>query len=165
MLDKTAKIIATFFYVGLAPKAPGTVGSAAAIALAYLTIYAALHIGAGMRDIFISLLFCTCSFIVAGHMATVKYMRNTGSHDPKEVVIDEVAGVFLACTICCAYPLGVQLWESCLLIFLLFRFFDIVKPWPVSWADGMSHPFGVMLDDLLAGVYSAVIYIAIALLV
>jgi phosphatidylglycerophosphatase A len=79
-------------------------------------------------------------------------MRETGVKDPPSVVIDEVAGMLLAAT---GIPWG---WKPALLLFLLFRCFDIVKFGPAAWADGREGAAYVVADDLVAGVYAHLAY-------
>jgi phosphatidylglycerophosphatase A len=139
--------IATVFGVGRVPRAPGTFGSLAAIPLAW-----GLHWAGGV------MLFsaATVFLLVAGYWASRVYLDGK-NEDPSEVVIDEVVGMLIA-----LWPLSWGLsmsgtaahvfpWPGWVGGFLLFRFFDIVKPPPVSWAD-RPGAFGVMLDDVVAGV-------------
>jgi phosphatidylglycerophosphatase A len=92
-----------------------------------------------------------------GWRASTVYVARTGTEDPGAIVIDEVAGQWLVLVVA---PLDV--WYF-LLGFVLFRLFDIVKPWPVSWADRrIKGGLGVMLDDMLAGVYGAAIVVVVA---
>jgi phosphatidylglycerophosphatase A len=134
--------------VGSVPKAPGTFGTLAALPLAWL-----LHWAGG-----IALLAAgTVAVTLAGHWATARYLEATGRDDPSEVVIDEVAGMMLA-----LWPFSAMLgvagveahvfpWPGWVLGFVVFRFFDIVKPPPVSWGERAPGALGVMLDDLIAG--------------
>ena len=95
-----------------------------------------------------------------GWWASSEYVRWAGVEDPSAVVIDEVAGQWLALVL--ADP---HLWWTWAIGFAAFRLFDIVKPWPVSWADRTLHGgLGVMLDDVLAGLYGVVVLAAILLL-
>ncbi len=145
-------LIATFLYVGRIPLAPGTFGSLAALPLAYL-----LHRFAGFP------LFVVVTIIVflLGWAATRAETRGRKDHDPGEIVIDEVVGQWIA-----LWPLSGGLWfmsvdpavfpyPGWIGGFLLFRVFDIFKPWPVSWADRQTTALGVMLDDVLAGLMAA----------
>jgi len=147
------RFIATWFFVGLAPFAPGTFGSLAALPFAIV-----LHAAGG----FPALLIATILVFLLGWWATAKETAGKEDHDPGEIVIDEVAGMWIT-----LFPLSATLWYLELDIailpwpgliagFALFRLFDIFKPWPVSWADRKSTPFGVMFDDVLAGVYAGV---------
>lgn len=138
----------TFGASGYAPVAPGTMGTLAAMPAAYLLI----ALG-GMT----ALLAASVIAFLSGWWASAVYMRRTGrSEDPKEIVIDEVAGVW-ACL--CGMPLLYQSPDVTtqfllfLAAFVAFRAFDIAKPWPVSVIDRrMKSPLGVMLDDLAAAV-------------
>ena len=86
---------------------------------------------------------------VVGTFAAQKASVLLNNQDPKEVVIDEVAGQGIALIFC---PLA---WPWFLAAFILFRFFDILKPWPVGWIDRNLHGgFGIMADDLVAGLYA-----------
>jgi phosphatidylglycerophosphatase A len=130
-------IISTWFGAGFSPWAPGTVGTLAG--LPFIFIFKLLdgsfyHFGFTVFIIFI------------GWWAAEKYIKMNGGNDPQEVVIDEVAGVSIALLF---VPLS---WLSFFAGFALFRFFDILKPWPVSWADKkVKGGLGVMLDDIFAG--------------
>ncbi len=91
-------------------------------------------------------LAATLALLALGTWATQRVIDKYGVHDPGAVVVDEIVGVWLALFLLPASVLLVALG------FVLFRFFDIVKPWPVSWADkSVPGAFGVMLDDVLAG--------------
>ncbi|HGG06694.1 MAG TPA: phosphatidylglycerophosphatase A, partial [Aliiroseovarius sp.] len=125
------KFIATFAYVGLLRPAPGTWGSAAAIPVAWLTHWALGFPGFVAVGI---------ALFLVGWWATAGYTRGTGIHDPSEVVIDEVVGMFIALA-----PLSGGLWFAGVAPhvfpypgwiggFVLFRIFDIWKPSPIGWA-------------------------------
>jgi len=83
-------------------------------------------------------------------------MAATGSPDPGSVVIDEIAGMLLAAT---GIPWG---FRSALLLFLLFRIFDVFKFGPAAWFDGRKGPAYVVADDLVAGIYAGLAYRGIA---
>ena len=139
-------LLATWFGVGLLPKAPGTWGSLAALPFAWW-----IATTGGYVAIFIGVLL----IFMAGCWASEIYIQRMGGEDPGPVVIDEVAGQWLAVSL---VPPDILLYS---LGFLLFRFTDIVKPWPVRWADsGIKGGFGIMFDDLLAGLYAAVLLYA-----
>jgi len=138
-----AKIIATFFGSGLAPKAPGTFGS-----LAALIIGVALEYYRGTIILAASAAIC----LIIGTWATHVYIKATNQEDPKEVVIDEVVGMWLTLLI---FP---NTYAGIAIAFISFRFFDIIKPWPVSYFDKkVKNAFGVMMDDVVAGLYPAII--------
>lgn len=140
--------IATGLGSGLIRPAPGTWGSLAALPLGVgLVAYG----GAGALACAIiglipmSLWSIRCYLEVKGS-ASVGQSKN----DPSEVVIDEAAGVWVALLVA---PLS---WPGVLCAFALFRFFDILKPWPVSWFDRTwKGPAGILADDLAAGLYAA----------
>lgn len=137
-------LLATWFGSGYSPKAPGTVGSLAALPFGYV-----------IADQFgmYGLAFAVALVSIIGIWVSNVYMAQAGEHDPGPVVIDEVAGQWLT-----LIPVAVALtWQGMLLAFVLFRIFDIFKPWPISWADrDVSGGLGVMLDDILAGIAAAI---------
>lgn len=136
-------LIATWFGSGYAPAAPGTVGSLFALPVGWLIA----EFGGALW-----LLLATILIAFAGIWTANAYMAQAEEHDPGPVVIDEVAGQWLA-----MLPLAAMLtWQGVLAAFLLFRLFDIWKPWPISWADrAIGGGFGVMADDILAGIAAA----------
>ncbi len=142
--------LSTWFASGKAPFAPGTFGTLAALPFAWL-IHA--HLGPNALTIASLLVFAVGIPISNAHM------RITGStHDPSEIVIDEVAGVWL---LLAALPLTLNAY---ILGFVLFRIFDVLKPWPISWVDRkVGGGFGVMLDDMLAG-FMAILVVLSAIL-
>ncbi|QFT95854.1 Phosphatidylglycerophosphatase A [Roseovarius sp. THAF8] len=148
---RAAQLIATFGGVGYLRPAPGTWGSLAALPVAAL-----LHVLGGPVLLGLGI---AVSFAL-GWWATALETKGKEDHDPSEIVIDEVAGqwlAFLPVSIGAAHA-GAALWElwpGFLTAFLLFRLFDIWKPGPVGWADRQGGAFGVMLDDLIAGLFAA----------
>ena len=144
------KMLATWFGAGLLPKAPGTWGSLAALPFAW-----AMADWGGPALLAVATLVVT----VVGWIVSDAYVRRTGVNDPSEVVIDEVAGQWL--TLLAVPPDPVFYVAG----FALFRLFDIRKPWPVGWADReLGGGLGVMVDDLLAGVYATLVLNSILLL-
>lgn len=135
-----ATLVSTWFGAGLLPVAPGSWGSLAALPVAWLI----LAFGSP-RLLFLAALI---AFLI-GWGAARHYMLYTPAKDPKEVVIDEVSGQWL--TLLFAEP---SVWWHWLLGFLLFRLFDIVKPWPANLIDRRNGAFAVMADDTIAGVYA-----------
>lgn len=147
-----ARLVGTVCGVGYLHPAPGTWGSLAALPLAL-----GLHLLGG----FPLLVVATAAVFVAGTWATGVMTAGQKDHDPSEIVIDEVAGQFIALW-AISYPSwahGIEitaLWPGWVAAFLLFRLFDITKPGPIGWADRRGDPLGVMLDDVIAGVFAAV---------
>lgn len=141
-----AALIATFFGSGLLKPASGTWGSLAALAPGLLI---AERFGAS------GLLISAALAYGLGHWASTVWINGTEDKDPSPIVIDEVAGLWLTLTLAPLTPLGAAL------AFGLFRFFDIVKPWPVRWADkNIGGATGIMLDDILAGIWAALVLLA-----
>ncbi len=143
--NRPATLIATWFGVGLLPWAPGTWGSLAALPLAWTAV-------AGLDPfafpVVIALLFA------AGWWASAEVVERDGGADPSYIVVDEVVGQLIALSVVPADPLYYAL------AFLGFRFFDIVKPWPISWADrSVKGGLGVMLDDVFAGLAVAIVFV------
>lgn len=141
-----ARIAATFFWVGHAPVAPGTWGSLAAVPCAW----AMLALG-GWKLLAVGALIATLiGFWSSGH-----YSRALGWKDPGEVVIDEVAGQWIALLPAALHPVSFAIG------FVAFRIFDITKPFPAGWADSkLEGAAGIMVDDLFAGAYAALAVIA-----
>lgn len=156
MLNKLALIIATFFGSGLAPKAPGTMGSLATLPLAFLMAYFF-----GRNGIVIA------AFVVffIGYWATNQLTKNSDEKDPSKVVIDETAGQLMSFVLVADYLQGDLSVKSLVAYFIgfgLFRFFDIVKTGPVKWADSkIKNAWGVMLDDVFAGIFASIVLLLI----
>ena len=128
---------------GAAPWAPGTVGTAAAV-IPYLLWFQYWSTGW-----FLALIVVT---FVVGVWLCEKTSEDLGVHDHSGIVWDEFVGYWLTMF------LAPQGWEWALVGFVLFRFFDVLKPWPVKWADRrVAGGFGIMVDDLLAGVYAWIV--------
>ncbi|MEK6732888.1 MAG: phosphatidylglycerophosphatase A [Candidatus Omnitrophota bacterium] len=140
MRDRIYKMIASIFYVGYLPVAPGTLGSLAAIIL-YSFIYKSAIIMAAVILIVIIL-----GFITSGRVE-----KMFGEKDPGEIVIDEFAGMLIS-LYCLPLTMGYVVAG-----FLLFRFFDIVKPMPISNLEKLKGSMGIMSDDIVAGIYSNMI--------
>ena len=157
-MPRLATIIASVFGIGYFGVAPGTVMSAVAVPLAILI---ALYGGGGIAVLIASLIALAIGIAACG-----EHVRATGREDPSECVIDELAGQWLACAFCLlplgglAPPSGISL-PAFAVAFLLFRLFDIWKPWPVSWADQeLKGGLGVMMDDIIAGLMAGVLVVA-----
>jgi phosphatidylglycerophosphatase A len=140
--------LVTWFGSGYAPKASGTFGSIAALAPAY---FIREYLG------WQALLAMSWVMFLVGVWLCEKYLVAIGEKcDPKEVVIDEVAGIWLTLAF-----LPHNLWGYAF-GFVLFRAFDIVKPFPISWLDRrFKCAFGIMIDDMAAGAFAAATYLII----
>jgi len=132
-----AFFFSTWFYSGLLPKAPGTWGSLAALPYAWVILQ--------QSNPLVLLIFCILVFIL-GIWSTKVYMDTTGRQDPGEVVIDEVVGQWLPFL----FVPELSLFNF-ILAFVLFRLFDILKPWPIRIFDRQHNAMGVMMDDVIAG--------------
>ena len=164
------RFIATLGYTGLIPWAPGTFGSFVALLLAIWVYYLG-----GIYWYLALWLILT----VVGYLAVAAETRGNEDADPGEIVIDELSGQWIAVAPAlwwidinlykwmttepslmlqfnAAWNVGALLLPA-LVAFAAFRFFDILKPYPVSRADRMKTPLGVMLDDVLAGIYAALV--------
>lgn len=127
---------------GLAPVAPGTAGSVVGAALAFVTVALPLTVRLMVAIALISIGIWLC-----GESA-----RRLGRHDHPGIVWDEIAGMYLSLL---AVPLSIWLWALC---FAVFRLFDILKPWPIRDLDHrLKGGLGIMLDDLVAALYTALI--------
>lgn len=142
------KLFLTFFGSGLAPKAPGTAGSLAALIVGILIIK---YIGTQ------TLFLLTVAITIIGIFEINKYEKLTGSHDNPQIVVDEVSGMWISMFI--AYEIALSLdnqygiWIAYLLSFIFFRLFDIWKPSTIGWIDQeVKGGLGVMGDDVLAGI-------------
>ncbi len=128
------------FGSGLAPKAPGTFGTVAAI-----PVYLLLSLLVSLPGY----LVITALFSVVGIWICDKTSKDLGVHDHSGIVWDEIVGYLITMIL---VPLT---WYWVLAGFVLFRFFDILKPWPISILDKkVSGGFGIMVDDIVAGVFS-----------
>jgi phosphatidylglycerophosphatase A len=137
-----AFLIATWFGAGLLPKISGTWGSAAALPFAW-----AIAWWGGPWV----LLFASLAAFVIGIWAAGVFSAHAGVKDASPIVIDEVAGQWLTLFLLPVNPVAY------LIGFFFFRLFDILKPWPANWADReLPGGLGVMLDDMIAGVYAAI---------
>ena len=146
LLRSPTLLLAFGFGSGLSPKAPGTVGTVAAIPLWWLLAQLPLQ-----SYLLIVALAAIVGIVICGRAA-----EKLGVHDHGGIVWDEFVGFWIAMA---ALPVT---WNSLLFGFVLFRLFDILKPWPISWLDKkVSGGFGIMIDDVIAGLAAAaVIYVA-----
>lgn len=144
MNNRLALLVATWFGCGYWPWGPGTAGS-----LGGLMVAAALHYGAGWPSWSFAVL-AAVGFLPSVAAAT-RTAQVVGRKDPGLVVVDEVLGQWI--TLAGAASLTPAAWIAG---FVLFRAFDIVKPWPVRKLESLPEGWGIVADDCLAGVYGAV---------
>lgn len=139
-MDKFAKIVATFFYIGEMPIAPGTLASFAGVLISIAASHSiVLYIG-----IFVVLLG-------VGFFAADKVEKMIGTHDPSCVVIDEVIGIMLALFLLPITP------KVLIIAFFLFRAFDMFKIYPANHLERIKGGVGIIADDLLAGLYTNIL--------
>ena len=140
-LKKPSHLLATWFGMGMIRPGPGTWGSAAALVMWYFLEFSYSY------TYFILPIFILFSWYIC-----FKASMDCDSDDHQSIVIDEVAGMLLALSFV-AHDILNYIYA-----FLLFRLFDIWKPWPISWVDkNIKGGIGVLLDDLIAGLFAGVI--------
>lgn len=146
-MSRLALLVATAGGVGLAPAAPGTWGSAAGVCLLLL---ARLTGAAGAEALLLA------AVLAAGVWSATLAERRCGRPDPGVIVIDEIAGMLIA-----LFWLPVT-WAGLAAGFLAFRIFDVLKPFPARAAERLPAGWGVMADDVVAGLYAWVTVRALA---
>ena len=152
MSGRAALLLATWFGCGYVPKGPGTAGSIGALLAAYL-----LHLLTGTNPWLLAPL--SAALFLPAVWAASRTEVLTGRHDPGLVVVDEVIGQWITLSVAPAYS-----FPYIVSALLLFRLFDIWKPWPVRGLERLPRGWGVIADDAAAGLYGAlVLYVGIAL--
>src|SRR5215470_7559656 len=141
-----ASVIATAGGIGKLKPAPGTWGSAGAV-LVWIGISRLVPVNLHT----ISLVVLSLAVIGVGIPAAAEMARTTSSKDPQSVVIDEIAGQWITLI---AVPVA---WKSLLVGFILFRGFDILKPPPIRRIETLRGGFGIVLDDVAAGLYALIV--------
>ena len=139
---KISEWIATCFKVGYLPLAPGTWGSAFAILLWWMLLK---DLNAYVFGVIIII------FLLIGIVVSNIIIDQSGNHDPSYIIIDELVGQWLALLF---LPEG---FFNIAIAFILFRFFDIIKPWPIRLIEKVPKGLGVMSDDLTAGLITLVL--------
>lgn len=142
------KTVSTVFGLGMAPFAPGTFGALGAVLFLYLLKFTAIDLSIGLSSTLILVL------TLLGTWSTSHVIKEWGN-DPSRVVVDEFVGLLMAIFF---LPLThTNIWGA----FVLFRFFDILKPLGIRYLDThIKGAWGVMLDDVLAGIYSFLVLYA-----
>ena len=138
-MTRLAVILATAGYAGYFPIAPGTVGSAVGV-LVYLLVW-------WTESAVVEVALVAVTF-AAGTWAATHAERFFGGIDPGPVVIDEVLGMLVTLAF---IPVG---WTGILAGFVLFRVFDVIKPYPANRLEKFHGGFGIMADDAMAGIYA-----------
>lgn len=147
---KIVNLIVTFFYIGNLAKAPGTFASLFVV-IVFFIFSKFLSIPVFFLIIILTIGLAFCSIPI--------YTKNFKDKDKSEIVIDEVIGQSIALIPTLIFVgSNSQQFYSCLLSFLFFRFFDILKPFPINLVDNnIKNGFGVMFDDVIAGIFSTII--------
>jgi phosphatidylglycerophosphatase A len=153
-LKLLAYSVATFFGAGYWPKGPGTAGSIAAILLAVVLSWAA-ECSVAVACLILSLLF-----LPLGVWASHFLERDLNTEDPQIIVVDEALGQWISLA---AVPF--LDWSTVLAALGAFRLFDIWKPWPVRRLENLTNGWGVIADDLMAGIYGAFLIGCLRLLI
>ncbi|MCG9659499.1 phosphatidylglycerophosphatase A [Vibrio mediterranei] len=140
-------LLATGFGSGLSPVVPGTMGTLAAIPLYLLLAQLPL-------SMYLTAVLLSC---IIGIKICQVTSDDMGVHDHGSIVWDEFAGFWITMAIVPALKLPIDDWKWLLTGFVLFRFFDMVKPWPIGWLDKRVHGgLGIMIDDIVAGVMAGI---------
>lgn len=155
-MKRISTIIASLGGVGFIPFAPGTWGSAVAVVLA-LPFFMPFFIEAQSVGF---LWGATALAYLLGLFVCKDWLVDSADDDPSAIIIDELVGQWLTLAIIASFmPIT---YLEFLAAFILFRFFDIVKPFPIGWVDkNIKGAQGVMLDDVLAGIMAGALYLII----
>lgn len=145
------KLLSTIFYTGFFPYAPGTVGSLIGFAVFYIVRY---NVSNKLMLLIYSLLLIILAIFVSDYYEDIK-----GEKDPSEVVIDEFAAAFLLNAV--ILP---KTFLDYLILFILFRIFDVWKPFPIKSLEKLKGGIAIVLDDIIAAFYSYIIFAVIKLL-
>lgn len=143
-----SEIFTSVFFIGHIPVASGTFGTAAGLLIFFIDAVNSYYI--------LIPLIIICFFL--GIITSNRMMPRYG-HDPSVVVIDEVVGAWVAMLFVLPVMNFVDFYVQCIIlsvVFITFRFFDIVKVWPSRKFDRMDSGFGIMMDDVIAGLYAGV---------
>ncbi len=147
-MNKISQIFSTLFFIGYVKWAPGTFGSIFSL----ITIIF-LHNIVNKNEFIILFI---CIFLMATICIKI-YSNSVNKHDAKEIIIDEFLGIYLI--IICSYDFKIfnNEFVKILLILLFFRIFDILKPFPANWIDkNLKNSYGIILDDIVAGIYTII---------
>ena len=142
-----SKIFVTFFYIGYIKFIPGTIGT-------FFSILIILSLNILLNKVFFIFIFIV--MLLLSIFFINNYINNVRKNDPKEVIIDEFLGTYIIFFFI-DYLTNLNYSFKLTLIFILFRFFDILKPFPIGWIDkNINNSIGIIFDDLLAGIYTII---------
>ncbi len=147
-MNKISQIFSTLFFIGYAKWAPGTVGS-----FFSLIIIIFLHNIVNKNE-FIILFIC---ILLMATICIKIYSKSVNNHDAKEIIIDEFLGIYLIIIFSYDFEIFNNEFIKILLILFFFRIFDIIKPFPANWIDkNLKNSYGIILDDIVAGIYTII---------
>ncbi len=150
---RLVELIVTFFFIGNSKIAPGSIASLATVVLFYVF--------ANDLNVFLFILIILATTLLS-FVAVHAYTNDLLEKDKSEIVIDEVIGQSISLLpILVFIDTTLPNFYMCIISFLLFRFFDIVKPYPIKIFDKMNNPFGIIFDDIVAGIFSAILLVSI----
>lgn len=154
-IDWLAVIIASGFGLGFIPIAPGTFGSLLGVAICYLFISAFKFAPFQLQSAILAASLLT-AFV--GVWASSRAERIFNREDASQIVIDEICGQLISYAFLASAMSRIGgRWRWAIVIgFILFRFFDILKPYPIRYLEGLGSGLGVMADDVLAGMYASI---------
>ena len=147
-MNKISQIFSTLFFIGYVKWAPGTIASLFSLIIIFI-----LHNIVNKNELIILFI---CILLMAIICIKV-YSKSINKHDAKEIVIDEFLGIYLIIIFSYDFIIFNNELIKILLIFLFFRIFDILKPFPANWIDkNMRNSYGIILDDIVAGIYTII---------
>ena len=138
----TSNLISKFFFIGNSPYMPGTIASFIGLILWMLIPY----------NIYIRILIIICTWII-GHYSILAIIKIFKEVDPPSIVIDEVIGIWISCLF-----INDNMMLFCI-AFMVFRYFDIMKPSFIYHAQNLKGSWGIMIDDVLAGTLTSILII------
>jgi phosphatidylglycerophosphatase A len=145
----TARAVGTWFGCGLVPKAPGTMGTLGALPLYWLVVREGGQLGVAVAALLVT---------AVGVWAASVVQSDLGIEDPQIVVIDEVAGMLVT-----MIPVAGFTFRATAIGFVLFRLLDVWKPWPIRRFEALPSGWGIVLDDVAAGVIGAAVMLGLRL--
>ena len=146
-MNKISQLYSTLFFIGYIKWSPGTVGSFVSL----IIIIQLQH----LLNYFVFIILFIILSIISIKLIKI-YSNNIKIHDAGEIIIDEFLGIYLIIIISNNLNL-LNTWIKILLILVLFRIFDIIKPYPANWIHmNMRNSYGIILDDIVAAIYSII---------
>ena len=147
-MNKISQIFSTLFFIGYVKWAPGTFGSIFSL-ITIIFLHNIVN-----KNKFIILFFC---ILLMATICIKIYSKSVNNHDAKEIIIDEFLGIYLIIIFSYDFKIFNNEFIKILLILLFFRIFDILKPFPPNWIDkNLKNSYGIILDDIVAGIYTII---------